>query len=133
MNKVFKKRQLSFLLKLGLFTLLIAGTHIYLFQNFFSELQLFFSLWKIYAFHFFTVLLIYTVINYKYSNGKTMVFNIFMGGTLLKMVLAILFLLPMLLSEMESKKPDVMNFFIPYFLFLAFEVYSVTFFLNKDN
>lgn len=133
MNKVFKKRQLSFLLKLGLFTLIIAGTHIYLVQNLFSELRLFFSLWKIYAFHFFTVLLIYTVINYKYSNGKTMVFNLFMGGTLLKMVLAILFLLPMLLSDLESKKPDVMNFFIPYFLFLAFEVYSVTFFLNKDN
>lgn len=127
------KRQLSFLLKLGLFTLIIAGSHAYLFENFFSELQLFFSLWKIYAFHFFTVLLIYAIINYKYSKGKTMVFNLFMGGTLVKMVLAILFLLPMMLSDLESKKPDVMNFFIPYFFFLAFEVYCVTFFLNKDN
>jgi len=131
MNEVFRKRQLSLLLKLGLFTVIIAAVHLYLFKSFFSEEDVFFPLWQIYAFHFLTVLLIYSVINYKYSNGKTMIFNFFMGGTLLKIILAFLFLLPLLLSDMESKKPDVMNFFIPYFLFLAFEVHSVNFFLNK--
>jgi hypothetical protein len=133
MNEVFKKRQLSFLLKLGLITVLVAGSHLYLFENFFSDSLLFFPLWQIYAFHVVTVLLIYTVINYKFSNGNSVIFNYFMIGTLLKMVLAFLFLLPLLLSDFQSKKPDVMNFFIPYFIFLAFEVYSVNFFLNKTQ
>ncbi len=130
MIELFKKRQLSFLLKLGLLTILLGGTHLYLYHNFFKQ-SLFFSIWHIYIFHFCTVLLIYSVINYKYSMGRTMVFNYFMIGTFLKMIVAMLFLLPLLLSDFEFKKPDVINFFIPYFVFLAFEVYSVTFFLNK--
>jgi hypothetical protein len=47
------------------------------------------------------------------------------------MTVAILFLLPLLLSDFENKQPDVFNFFIPYFLYLFFEVYSVTKFLQK--
>ena len=35
------------------------------------------------------------------------------------------------LSDFEDKQPDVFNFFIPYFLFLFFEVYSLTRFLQK--
>lgn len=133
MNEIFKKRELSFLLKLGLFTLIVAGTHIYLFNSLFAEVAVYFPLWQIYAFHFLTVLLIYTVVNYKFSNGSNNIFNLFMGGTFVKMVLAFLFLLPLLLSDLESKKPDVMNFFLPYFIFLAFEIYSIIFFLNKTE
>lgn len=132
MNEVFKKRQLSFLLKLGLLTLVLGSMHLYLFHSFFSQ-PLFFPIWQVYAFHFCTVLIIYTVLNYKYANKTTVVFNYFMIGTLLKMIIAFLFLLPLLLSDFQSKKPDVVNFFIPYFVFLAFEVYSVTFFLNKPQ
>lgn len=133
MNEIFKKRQLSFLLKLGLLTILVFGVHFYLFENFFSEITLFFPIWQIYIFHITTVVLIYSVINYKFSNGNTMIFNYFMIGTLVKMILAFLFLLPLLVSELETKKPDVLNFFIPYFIFLAFEVFSVNFFLNDQK
>lgn len=132
MNEVFKKRQLSFLLKLGLLTIILGALHAYLFHSFFEQ-SLFFPIWQIYAFHFCTVLIIYSVINFKYSNGTTVVFNYFMIGTLLKMIIAFLFLLPFLLSEFESKKPDVVNFFLPYFVYLAFEVYSVIFFLKKQQ
>jgi len=132
MNEIFKKRQLSFLLKLGLLTVVLGGVHLYLFYSFFEQ-ALFFPIWQIYTFHFCTVLIIYTVINYKYSNGTTVVFNYFMIGTLLKMIIAFLFLLPLLLSDFEFKKPDVINFFLPYFVFLAFEVYCVIFFLNKHQ
>jgi len=132
MNEVFKKRQLSFLLKLGLLSILLFGLHTYLYHSFFNN-ALFFPIWQIYAFHFCSVYLIYSVVNYKYSHGETLVFNYFMIGTFLKMVIAFLFLLPFLLSDFESKKPDVINFFLPYFVFLAFEVFSVTFFLNKSR
>jgi len=132
MSKIFWKEQSSFLFKLVLFSLLLSSTHFYLFDSFFSHLSIFFPLWKIYAFNIIAVLLIFTVINYRYSNGKKMVLNKFMLGTLLKMVLAILFLLPLLLSDVESNKADVFNFFIPYFFFLGFEIHCLNIFL-KDQ
>ena len=133
MNETFRKRQFSFLLKLGLFTFLVGGVHFYLFNSLFAGTLIFFGLWQIYAFHFVTVLLIYSVINYKYSHGKTAIFNYFMVATLLKMALALVFLLPLILSDLPNKLPDAINFFIPYFLFLAFEVYGVVFLLNKPE
>jgi hypothetical protein len=51
---------------------------------------------------------------------------------MVKMVLAILFLLPLLLSSLDDKIPDVFNFFIPYFIFLIFEIYSITSLLKED-
>lgn len=132
MSKTFWKEQSSFLFKLVLFSLVLGGTHFYLFDSFFSNLVTFFPLWKIYVFNIVAVLLMFTVINHHYSNGKKMVFNIFMIGTLLKMVLAILFLLPLLLSDIESNKADVFNFFIPYFFYLGFEIYSLSSYLRAS-
>lgn len=132
MSKTFWKEQSSFLFKLVLFSLVLGGTHFYLFDSFFSNFVTFFPLWKIYVFNIVAVLLMFTVINHQYSNGKKMVFNIFMIGTLLKMVLAILFLLPLLLSDIESNKADVFNFFIPYFFYLGFEIYSLSSYLRAS-
>jgi hypothetical protein len=93
----------------------------------------FFPIWHIYLFNFITTVLFYTIVNYKYSKDKTTVFNTFMAGTLLKIVLVIVFLLPLLIGEVKDKKLDVFNFFIVYFLFLIFEVYSIVKFLQKND
>jgi len=130
MTSIFKKRQLDFLFKIVLFTIVIYGIHSYLFHNFF-EVTLFFPIWHIYVFLFLITFLIFTIINYRYSNGNTAVFNPFLIATLLKMLIAIIFLLPLLLSNLENKKIDVLNFFIPYFIFLFFEVFSINTFLQK--
>ncbi|MDY7394494.1 hypothetical protein UMM65_04520 [Aureibaculum sp. 2210JD6-5] len=130
MSTVFKKRQSSFLIKLLLFALALFAVHSYLVHYFVSE-DFFFPLWQIYVFHCFVTFLVYAVVNYKYSQGKTEIFIIFMGSTLLKMIVAILFLLPLLLSDFENKKPDIFNFFILYFCFLAFEVYFITSLLKE--
>lgn len=131
MNQQFKSRQLSFLIQNIAFSLVLFGIHAYLVSYLAADFNFFFPLWQIYLFHFVVTTVLYTIINYKYSNGKTDIFNIFMVITFLKMTLAILFLLPLLLSDFENKQPDVFNFFIPYFLYLFFEVYSVTQFLQK--
>ncbi|MCC1483519.1 hypothetical protein [Winogradskyella immobilis] len=127
----FKKRQISFLLQLVAVTAILLGMHTYLLSYFADEIMFFFPVWHIYVFHFVITGLFYTIINYKFSMGKTQVFNLFMGMTLLKMILAILFLLPLLLSDFQNKQPDVFNFFIPYFMYLFFEVYALTKFLQK--
>ncbi|WP_045470700.1 hypothetical protein [Winogradskyella sp. PG-2] len=128
----FKKRQIVFLLQLIGITVVLFGVHSYLLHHFAKETIFFFPVWQIYAFHVFVTSIFYTIINYRFSSGKKDIFNLFMVLTFLKMVLAILFLLPLFLSDLENKQPDVFNFFIPYFLYLFFEVFSLTKFLQKS-
>jgi len=127
----FKKRQITFLLQLIGVTVLLLGIHGYLLYYFAKDTTFFFPVWQIYIFHLIITLALYTIINYRFSSGKTDIFNLFMVMTFLKMTLAILFLLPLLLSDFENKQPDVFNFFIPYFLYLFFEVFTLTKFLQK--
>ncbi|WP_299883752.1 hypothetical protein [uncultured Lacinutrix sp.] len=131
MNDLFKKREANFLIQLIVISALLFGIHSYLNYHFAKEVLLFFPLWHIYLFHIITIAIIYSLINYRDSIGKKEVFNTFILGMLLKMILVMVFLLPWILSKPEQKGYDLANFFIPYFLFLAFEVYSVTRFLQK--
>ncbi|PIA79040.1 hypothetical protein BFR04_05835 [Gaetbulibacter sp. 4G1] len=131
MNNLFKKRESNFLIQLTALSILLFGIHAYLNFHFVKDVKLFFPLWHIYVFHVITVVIIYTLINYRESVGKTEVFNTFILGMLLKMILTIVFLLPWILSKPDQKGFDLANFFIPYFIFLVFEVYSVTRILQK--
>lgn len=131
MNKIFIKTQAIFLVQILIFSLVLYGINEYLLYHFGKDLKLFFPSWQVYTFHFIITSLLFSIINYRYSSGKTDIFNFFMAITIIKMVLSILFLLPLLLSDFENKQPDVFIFFIPYFLFLFFEVYSLTKILNK--
>tara|TARA_B100001093_G_C26612558_1_gene920872 strand:- start:545 stop:715 length:171 start_codon:yes stop_codon:yes gene_type:complete len=56
-----------------------------------------------------------------------------MGMTLLKMILLILFLLPLFLSDFEAKRTVLFNFFVPYFFFLFFEIFSLKKLLQKPE
>lgn len=131
MNPIFIKRQYSFFVQLLLITVILFGIHSYLNYHF-SEHELFFPIWQIYLFHFTITLALYSLINYKYSQNNSQIFNAFMLSTLVKMVLAVLFLLPLLLSSLDQNNSDIFNFFIPYFIFLTFEIYSITSLLKED-
>lgn len=127
----FKKRQLGFLLQLIGITIVLYAAHSYLLYHFAKDIAFYFPVWHIYTFHLVITLILYSAINYRYSSGKKDIFNLFMVLTFSKMVLAVLFLLPLILSDFENKQPDVFNFFIPYFLYLFFEVFALTKFLQK--
>lgn len=131
MNNLFKTRAISFLVQLIVLSVLLFGIHSYLNYHFTKQIVLFFPLWHIYLFHIITVVIIHSLINYRDAMGKTDVFNAFILGMLIKMILIMVFLLPWILSKPEQKGFDLANFFIPYFIFLAFEVYSVTKLLQK--
>lgn len=131
MNLYFIKSQWLFLIQLATLTLVLFGIHAYLAHYFFADTVFFFSLWQIYLFHFLITTFLFTIVNYKQSKGNPPIFNTFMLGTLLKMLLSMVFLAPLLLAKTENKEPDVFNFFIPYFIFLIFEVFSLTKLLNK--
>jgi hypothetical protein len=130
MNPDFKKRESTFLLLLLLFTALLFVIHWYIIHHFFSQADLILPLYTIYGFHFLTVLIVYTIVNFRFSSGKKEIFSIFMGATLFKMILCLVFLLPVLLNPNENATLEVFNFFIPYFLFLAFEIVNIIRFLK---
>ena len=126
MNRVFIKREAGFLVQLITLSLVLFCTHSYLNYHFASDILFFFPLWHIYVFQTATVFVIYTFINYRDAVAKKGVFNTFMLGMLLKMVLSLIFLLPWLLLKPQQQGFDLANFFITYFAFLTFEVCSVT-------
>ncbi|MDX1470437.1 MAG: hypothetical protein R3213_02990, partial [Flavobacteriaceae bacterium] len=64
-------------------------------------------------------------------SGHKNVFVVFMAGTFVKMGLAIVFLLPLILSDFPNKQPDIFNFFIAYFSFLIYEVIVLNKLLRK--
>ncbi|HNQ26549.1 MAG TPA: hypothetical protein PKL92_01380 [Aquaticitalea sp.] len=132
MNEAFTKQQIPFMLKITAFAVLLFAAHSYLIAHFAENVDFFFPLWQIYGFHALVTTALFTIVNYRLSKAKTDVFGVFMTASLVKMVMAVVFLLPLILSDFEKKQPDVFNFFIPYFLFLFFEVYSVAQLLQKN-
>jgi hypothetical protein len=127
----FIKREISFVTLLILFSLLLFGIHWYLDFHFFEGVEYTIPIFSIYIFHIITVTIVFTLINYIVSKGKKEYFILFLGATLVKMILCIVFLLPVLLQPDENSKHEVFNFFIPYFLYLAFELITITQFFKE--
>lgn len=90
----------------------------------------YYSLTSIYAFHIISALVVALIIQIVHSNFKDYAGFAFMGTSLLKMLAAILFLLPGFLSEDKPNFINILNFFIPYFLFLIFEAIQVIKLIN---
>lgn len=111
---------------LVILTLLLGGLHGYVDHYFFPSNEYVIPIYFIYIFNFLLVLIVYTLLNYIQGQDSSKVFVYFMGATLIKMILAIVFLLPVLLSEAKNAKEEVIHFFVPYFIYLAFEVSFIT-------
>lgn len=124
------KETSSFLLSLVGFTILLFLIHTYIIYQFF-EGELYFPIWTIYIFNAVLVCIVYVVLNYKAKERNKKKYELFLGLTMLKMILAIVFLLPLFFGKSDHTQLEVINFFIPYFLFLAFEIFSLNKFLQK--
>lgn len=99
----------------------------YLVINFLlTDIVFYYSIWTIYSFHILATSAIYIALVLIHKNFKDNTGFAFMGGSLLKMLAAVLFLLPMLLNNQEFRLINLLSFFIPYFLYLIFEtIYAV--------
>ncbi|MFT5077091.1 MAG: hypothetical protein ACJAX7_002156 [Saprospiraceae bacterium] len=127
-----KKELNSFIFQLLALSAILTGVHYYIFHIFFSEINLSLPLWSIYLFNIVLVIAVFGIIFYKTSKGGQSSYTIFLVSTLIKMALAIVFLLPLFVGKSENSVTEVINFFIPYFIFLAFEIYSLNkFFKNQ--
>lgn len=82
----------------------------------------FYSVWNIYLFHFVVTLVILSILFIVSKKAPNYTGFAFLGFILLKMVAAIVFLIPLIKMENVSKIPDFISFFIPYFLYLFLEI-----------
>ncbi|MBT8183695.1 MAG: hypothetical protein KJN76_02550 [Eudoraea sp.] len=121
----------SFSIKLLGFSLLLFFVHYYILAQFFTG-ELYLPLWAIYCFNAAMVLLVFLILRYYSRVQPANVLKYFLLLTLLKMALAIVFLLPVFLKKSAHAQLEIFNFFIPYFLFLIFEITGLSKFLQKS-
>lgn len=113
-------------------TLILFFVQYFSISVFFENTLFFYSTWSIYVFHLALTLISYGFLLFVNKTFADKTGFAFMGFSLLKMLAAIVFLIPLLQSDVVSKIPDVSAFFIPYFLFLFTETFFAVRLLNKE-
>ena len=103
----------------------------YIIGSFFQNITFFYSTWSIYLFHLVITLISYGFLLFVNRTFADKTGFAFMGFSLFKMMAAIVFLIPLIQSDLESQIPDVRAFFIPYFLYLFFETLFAVRLLSK--
>ena len=93
----------------------------------------YYTLTSIYLFHVLAALTVIGSAQIINTNFKDYTGFAFLGISLLKMLAAILFLLPGFLSEDKPNFVNILNFFTPYFLFLIFEAMQVIKLINEKQ
>lgn len=113
---------------------LVLGIAQYLVINYLlSSLTFFISTWSIYLFHVSVTLLIMVTLLAVAKTAFDKVGYAFMACSILKMCASILFLIPLIKGEQTSKIPDTIAFFIPYFIYLAVDMYFTLRLLNQNE
>lgn len=120
-----------FILKLIVFAAAVMGIHYYIVNTVIEDLTMYFPIWVIYVFNAIMVACVYSLIAYKVSKGGKNVFALFLQLTGVKMILIIIFLLPVFTGKVDNVMPDTLNFFMAYFVLLGFEVLSLNNFFKK--
>lgn len=113
------------------FSLALFGIHYYILLQFFDG-ELVIPLWLIYAFNALAVFIVISVINHQAKDKEKNLLNVFMILTVIKMVLTLVLLIPLFLNKSEHMMLEVFNFFIAYFVFLSFEIFTINKFLQKS-
>jgi hypothetical protein len=114
-------------------TLVLYFCHEFVLSNFLNHLGFELTTISIYLFHFFTVIVSYVllVVVNKYFFSQTG--YAFLAFGIIKMGLSVFFLMPVIQSDSVDKVPDVLSFFMPFFIYLLLEtIFSVTL-LNSSN
>jgi len=127
-----QKEILRFSIKLLGFSLLLCAIHYYILFIFFPDTVLFLPIWSIYLFNSILVLIVFLIMSFKKLKDSDKLYNTFLMVTLAKMGLVIVFLLPLFAGKSEHSRIEVVNFFIPYFFFLVFEIKLISKFLKKE-
>lgn len=121
----------KFLGLLFFFAAIFFAVHYYVENVFFAD-AFFYEIWQIYAFLVSATVLTVVLVAYVQKVFPDKTGFTFMGLSLVKMAAAIIFFIPLLESTVEDRTGDILNFFIPYFLFLVFEVIYLVRLINRN-
>lgn len=122
---------LKFLKYLIPFAIVLFFAQHFIVSTLFKDIPFFYSTWSIYVFHIIVTLLSYFFLLFVHKTFPDKAGFTFMGAGLVKMMAAVVFLIPMIQSDTIDRIPDVAAFFIPYFLFLLFETIFAVRLINK--
>lgn len=125
-----KEQLLKFLTRLIPFTTVLFLIQYFLTRFLLNSETMFYPVYAIYLFHFFSTFLIYWMLLLIHNNFQDKTGFAFMGASLLKMVAAVIFLLPVLINNTGYAFTNIISFFIPYFLFLVFETFYAVKLIN---
>ena len=125
-----KQQLLKFLTRLIPFTTILFLIQFFLTRFLLNSEAMFYPVYAIYLFHFFSTFLIYWMLLFINNNFQDKTGFAFMGASLLKMMAAVIFLLPVLINNTGYAFTNILSFFIPYFLFLVFETFYAVKLIN---
>jgi len=107
----------AFIGKLIVFTVILFSIHFILTEYIvIGKGESFYSIYAIYSFLCLITIAIYGLVGFVNKNFADYTGFSFMGGSLFKMFISVVFLLPVLTNEYENKLQQIASFFIPYFL-----------------
>lgn len=123
-NNIMKATSFGkFLILLAVITIILFSIQYFIITNYLSAVAFYFKTWQIYLFHFVTVAALIFFLLHRSKIKPESIFNTFVVLSGLKMLSVIVFLSPLLFSEVASSKQTVIAFFIPYFIYLFFELW----------
>lgn len=122
---------LSFLKYFFPFSIVLFSAQYFIVTNVFADVSFFYSTWSIYAFHIIITLLSHLFLLFVHQTFPDKTGFTFMGISVVKMMAAVVFLIPMIQSDTIDRIPDITIFFIPYFLYLFFETIFAIRLINK--
>lgn len=125
------QKLIKFLIVLVPFSIVLFVLQYYFCQSFLEPNALFYNTWSVYLFNFLATSIIYLFILFVNKTFSDKTGFAFMACGLLKMMAAIIFLLPLIQNKEIDAVNDVLAFFIPYFLFLLLETIYIVKILNK--
>jgi hypothetical protein len=96
-----------------------------------DKLVFLYPAWSIYLFNIIATFLVYLFLIFVNNNFVNYTGFAFLGASFFRMMLAIIFLIPLIKGNVKNPIVDLSTFFIPYFLFLIFETYFTIRLINK--
>lgn len=117
-----KKSIFQLLKSLLPFTIILYFSQKFITSTFFERFVFFYTTESIFIFHFLVTLIVCSLLIVVYNLQSEKFGFAFMALSLFKMIAAIIYLIPLFKHLGDNYISDVFFFFIPYFLFLFFEL-----------
>jgi hypothetical protein len=115
------KKEFQFIVYFLFFIFFIGAIQHYVIRFLFPDLKFYYATIQIYIFQLIATFVVCTFVFYVNKVFFDKTGFAFIAATFIKMMACILFLFPFIQSDINNKVPDVIMFFIPYFIFLLFD------------